>query len=50
MAADLRYQPLCKELKDVVCFPDPEDIKDMDEEERELHCKILTNYIDEDKG
>lgn len=41
--ADLRYTPLCKDLKDVVCSPDLDDSK----ERKDLFANILTNYIDE---
>jgi len=37
--ADLHYTPLCKELKDVVCFGDLSKQKD-----REMLNKILENY------
>lgn len=38
--ADIRYQPQCKDLKDVICFPTAT------KEDRELGIKILTHYID----
>lgn len=36
--ADLRYTPLCKDLKDVVCFS----------AEKEVLVKILSNYLYEE--